>query len=243
MSGSVRGDERIADVGVLIPAYRAGPTVGDVARAALAHAGHVVVVDDGSPDDTLVRAREAGARTLRHPRNLGKGAALATGFAELLRLEAGAVVTLDADGQHDPGEIPLFASAWRETAADVIVGARLDGFESMSGGRRFGNRFSSAAVRFFRGPALPDTQCGYRLYSARFLRSIRFRRRAYDAEVELLMRAAAAGYRVMPLPIRLLASDGRPTSHYRPWLDTYRMCRTVVFCGLVEPRPARAAED
>jgi glycosyltransferase involved in cell wall biosynthesis len=242
VSGSGR-DGQLPDVGVLIPAYRAGSTVGEVARAALDHARLVVVVDDGSSDNTFERAREAGALTLRHPRNLGKGAALATGFAELLRLGTEAVVTLDADGQHDPREIPMFAAAWRETAADVIVGARIEGFGSMSGGRRFGNRFSSAAVRFFRGPALPDTQCGYRLYSERFLRSIRFRRRAYDAEVELLMRAAAGGYRVMPLPIRVLAPDGRPTSHYRPWLDTYRMCRTVVFCGLVESRPARLAEE
>jgi len=223
-------------IAALIPAYRAATTVGGIVSRARRHLEEVVVVDDGSTDGSGEAARAAGARVLRHSTNLGKGAALATGFAKLLEEGATAIITLDADGQHDPDDIPRFVEAGRRTGADLVVGARADAFAAMSGGRRFGNRFSCAAVRFFRGPSLPDTQCGFRLYSRRFLESASFRRRSYDAEVELLMRAGLGGYAVVSIPVRVPAADGRATSHYRPWLDTYRMCRTVVFYSLVESR-------
>jgi len=223
-------------IGILIPAYNAVETIGDVVRAALAHGHEVTVVDDGSQDGSGEAAGAAGARVLRHEANRGKGAALVTGFTAYLERGAAAVVTMDADGQHDPAEIPRFVERYRKDAPDVIVGARLGAFESMSGGRRFGNRFSTAAVKFFRGPELPDTQCGFRLYSRAFLEATTFRRRRYDAEIELLMRAAAGGFRVASLPIHTPSPDGRATTHYRNWLDTYRMCWAVVHFSLIESR-------
>jgi len=223
-------------IGALIPAYRAAATLGPVARRALRHVDLLLVVDDGSPDGSGDAALAAGAQVVRHATNLGKGAALATGFAWLLERGATSIVTLDADGQHDPEEIPLFIAAERDTGADLVVGARLDAFAGMSGARRFGNRFSSAAVRFFRGPSLPDTQCGYRLYGRAFLEAAPVRRRSYDAEAELLMRAGIGGFRVVSIPIHVLAADGRPTSHYRPWIDTLRICRAVVEGSLVETK-------
>ena len=95
-------------------------------------------------------------------------------------------------------------------------------------GRRFGNRFSSGALQFFTGLTLPDSQCGYRLYAARFLRGLRLRRRAYDAEMELLLHAARRGCRIVTVPVGAPEVDGRATSSFRPWLDIYRICRTVV---------------
>ncbi|HXI03901.1 MAG TPA: glycosyltransferase family 2 protein, partial [Candidatus Saccharimonadales bacterium] len=183
-------------------------------------------------DATGEEAAAAGARVIRHRSNMGKGAALATGFSDLLSRGAGAIVTLDADGQHDPAEIPRFLEAWRRGGADLIVGARAGALDGMSPLRRFGNRFSTRAVRFFGGPDLPDTQCGFRLYTRRFLEAVEFRRRAYDAEAEILMLARAGGFRVASVSVRCPDPDGRGTSHYRPWLDTYRMCRTVVLCSL-----------
>lgn len=224
---------------VLIPAFDAGGTVEGVVRGALRHAADILVVDDGSRDGSGEAALKGGARVVRHAENRGKGAALATGFARLLGEGAEAIVTLDADGQHDPDGIPDFIEAWRATGADLIVGSRRDAFAAMSGPRRFGNRFSTAAVRLFRGPTLPDTQCGFRLYTRRLLHAAPFRRRAYDAEVEILMRAGIGGFRVASIPIRSPEADGRSTSHYRSWLDTYRICRTVVFYSLVESRMGR----
>jgi glycosyltransferase involved in cell wall biosynthesis len=229
---------------LLIPAFDAAGSVGDVVRAAAATGLEVLVVDDGSGDGTGDAAREAGARVIRHEINRGKGAALATGLSALASEGAGAVVTIDADGQHDPSEARGFVARWRAEDVDLIVGARLDGFERMCASRRFGNRFSTRAVRLFGGPDLPDTQCGYRLYSRRFIESVRFRRTAYDAEAEILMLAARHGFKVVSHPVASLEADGRSTSHYQPWLDTCRMCRTVVLCSMVTaltPRPSRPA--
>lgn len=233
-------------IAILIPAFEAAATIGRVVRAARAACpapADLLVVDDGSSDGTAEAARSGGAPVVSHPSNMGKGAALATGMGILTSRGARAIITLDADGQHDPVEIPRFVSAWREMRADLIVGARLDGFEAMAPLRRFGNRFSTKAVRLFGGPDLPDTQCGFRLYSRRLLEQVPFRRRAYDAEAEILMLASRRGFRIAPLRISSPDPDGRASSHYRPWLDTYRMCRTVVLCSLSARRRARRTAE
>lgn len=215
-------------IAALIPAYDAQATVGQVARGARRHLERVLVVDDGSADATAQVARETGAEIVRHPANRGKGAALRTGFTRLIAAGAEAVITMDADGQHDPDDIPRFVEAFRARGADLIVGSREAGFASMTRGRRFGNRFSCGALRFFTGLTVPDSQSGYRLYAAGFLESITLRRDAYDLEMEALLHVARGRKRLETIPVTVPAADGTPTSHFRPWLDTYRICRTVV---------------
>ncbi len=215
-------------VAALIPAYQAEPTVGRVAGRARALVDRVLVVDDGSRDGTGAAAARQGAEVIRHAANRGKGAALRSGFARLLDLGAGAVVTLDADGQHDPEDIPSLVAAHQRRGADLVIGTREGAFGAMTRGRRFGNRFSCSALRFFAGLELPDSQSGFRLYAAAFLRGLPLRRDAYDAEVELLLHAARGRARIACVAVRTPAADGAPTSHFRPWLDTYRICRTVV---------------
>ncbi|HET9482014.1 MAG TPA: glycosyltransferase family 2 protein, partial [Candidatus Polarisedimenticolia bacterium] len=101
-------------------------------------------------------------------------------------------------------------------------------FESMPPGRRFGNRFSSRALRLFAGLDLPDSQSGFRVYGGSFLRGLALKRHAYDAEIEALLVAAHRRSRIVTIPITVPEVDGRATSSFRPWLDTYRICRTVV---------------
>lgn len=221
-------------IGLLIPAYNAERTVEEAVRLGAVHVGKVVVVDDGSTDGTGARAAAAGAEVLTHPRNRGKGAALRTGFDRLLRTEAEAVVTMDADLQHDPRDIPGFVRAWHQTAADLVLGSRAGHFESMSRGRQVGNRFSCRALRFFTGLDLPDSQSGFRLYGAGFLRELTLRRDAYDAEVEVLLRAVRGRRRIETIPIHMTQPDGVATSSFRPWVDTYRICRTVVHFSICE---------
>jgi len=217
----------MAEFAAVIPAYDAALTIGEVVRRTAAVLPRVLVVDDGSADGTGARAEEAGARVLSHASNRGKGAALRTAFEALEREPLDAVITLDADGQHDPGDIPLFQEAFGRSRAGIIVGSRSSDFTSMSRGRRFGNRLASSALRLFSGLSLPDSQSGFRLYSMDFLRKVRPRRKAYDAEMELLMRAAAGGFRVESLALRKFVADGRAGSHFRPWLDTCRICTCV----------------
>ena len=142
---------------VVIPALNAQATIGPVVAAARRHVSRVIVVDDGSGDGTGAGARQAGAEVIRHPANLGKGAALTTAFEWLLaerraRATGGpggagdfeAAITLDADGQHDPDDIPAFVDLYRRERPAIIVGSRDRYFARMWGPRRAMNRFSSA---------------------------------------------------------------------------------------------------
>jgi len=226
----------------VVPALNAGATVGPVVAGALRHVRRVIVVDDGSTDDTAERARRAGAEVIRHPVNRGKGAALATAFGRLLsetppapgrastpaadRFEA--AITLDADGQHDPDDIPAFADLYRSHRPALIVGSRHRDFARMWGPRRAMNRFSSASLRFFAGVDLPDSQSGFRLYDAGFLARLPLEDGRYEAEMEVLMRAAEWRLPIASVPIRLRVVDGRATSHYRPLRDTFRIVGAVL---------------
>ena len=222
-------------IGGLIPALNAEATIASAVAGARRHLPTVLVVDDGSTDRTSQRAVSAGAQVIRHELNRGKGAALRTGFAWLLAREADAVVTLDADMQHDPEDIPRFLEAHARGGSDLIVGSRSMEFEAMTRGRRMGNRFSCGALRFFTGLDLPDSQSGFRLYGGDFLRSLDLRRDSYDAEMEALLQAARGRRRVEFISVRVPAVDGRATSSFRPWLDTYRICRTVVLFCILNP--------
>lgn len=229
-------DPGAIDLVVVIPAYDAAETVGEVVRGALRHLPRVLVVDDGSSDATAARAASAGAQVIRHAANLGKGAALRTAFAHLLSEHAtgnGApslegVLTLDADGQHDPDDIPRFIDRFRRERPAIIVGSRASNFHRMRGPRRVMNRFSCAALRFFVGADLPDSQSGFRLYDIRFLERVRLRGARYQAEMEALMQAADWGLPLASVPIRLRIVDGCSTSHYRFWADTFRIIGSVL---------------
>jgi len=221
----------MGDLAAVIPAYNAAETVGQVVGGCRRFLSSVVVVDDGSVDDTRGRAEAAGARVLSHPRNRGKGAALRTAFGILLAERFDALITLDADGQHDPADIPRFTEAFRASGAGLIIGSRSEAFAGMSAGRRFGNRFSSAALRTFSGLRLPDSQSGYRLYAAPFLRSVSPTGESYELEMEMILLAAARKVRVETIPVRVPVADGRALSHFRSIRDTYRICACVVGFG------------
>ncbi|HKQ62916.1 MAG TPA: glycosyltransferase family 2 protein [Candidatus Polarisedimenticolaceae bacterium] len=212
----------------LIPAYQAAGTVGGVVRATQRFLREVIVVDDGSSDATARIAREAGAQLLELGTHRGKGAALRRGFAHALDCGRSAVITLDADGQHDPAEIPRLIERWRDTEAGIVIGSRAGSSDAMTPIRRFGNRFSRGAVSLFAGIPVSDPQSGFRLYAAALLRAIRLRGEGYELESEIVVKAARAGFAVESVDIHLAQVDGTETSHYRPWRDTARICWAVV---------------
>jgi len=186
-------------VAVLIPAYQAGAQLQDVlARvAALAECSQVLVVDDGSTDDTAAVARAAGVRVLALPVNRGKGHALVTGFAALPDCDA--VVTLDADGQHPPECVPDFVRA-AEAGADLALGVRVRS-AAMPPLRRFANRFSSGWATWLAGQCVADSQCGFRLYGRRLLDRTPITPGRYEVESEVIVRAARLGFRLASVPI------------------------------------------
>jgi glycosyltransferase involved in cell wall biosynthesis len=163
-----------------------------------------------------------------HPQNRGKGAALKTGFAWALQHGYDVVITLDADGQHLPREIPKFLRARQETRADLIIGGRSHLFGQMLPRRRMANRFSAWSIAKASGTDVTDSQSGFRLYSANLLRHVHLHTEGFDMESEIIVHAGRRGFKVLTIPIDLGFVDGVSTSHYRPLKDTLRIAWTVL---------------
>ena len=173
----------------------------------------VLVVDDGSADDTAGRAEAAGAAVLREHPNRGKGAALQAGFRRALEEGWDAVVTLDADGQHDPAEIPRFLDAWRASHADLVIGRR--DFRRMPPARRLANEIGGRAFSWAVGRSIPDNQSGYRLLSSRLMAAmIGSEEAGFELEVDMIVVCLRAGWPLAWVPIRTIYA-GEP-SHIRP---------------------------
>lgn len=196
----------------LIPAYQEAPRIGAVVSAARRHVP-VTVVDDGSTDNTADVARLAGAEVLVQTPNQGKGAALRTGFRHLLATGADAALTLDADGQHDPADIPAFLASHEQAAADLIVGRR--DFRRMPAVRRLSNVLGGVALSWAVGSEVPDNQSGFRMVGRQLMDAmLDSRESGFEFEVEMIAVCIAEGLTLRWLPIRTIYA-GEP-SHIRP---------------------------
>ncbi len=214
---------------VVIPCKNLESEVGEVVRGVLGlDLGlDVVVINDGSTDGTSAAAEAAGAHVLEHEVNLGKGAALKTGFEYAVAKGYDAVVTMDGDGQHDPSAIPDFLDALETSDADIIVGTRMHAVGEMPKLRIWTNRTTSRIVSLITRQNIPDSQSGYRLIKIRVLRDIvtSFVTTRYDTESELLIRAARRGYRTAAVAITSIYTGA--VSHINPIVDTLRFVRLV----------------
>ena len=215
-------------IAVLIPAYNASESLRGVIEGIKDYTLAIVVVDDGSRDATAEIARAAGAQVLRHTRNRGKGTALQTGFRFILNQGYKAIITMDADGQHDPSFIPHFIRAYNEGRGNIIIGSRAGEFDAMNWLRRFWNQLGVKAVSKLTGTPLTDTQSGYRLISAEVLQGLPLRAAGYEMELELLIKACKRGHTVVDIPVITRFVDGRPSSHFRPVRDTWLVCRAFL---------------
>jgi glycosyltransferase involved in cell wall biosynthesis len=213
-------------IAAAIPAYDAARSVGSVVGRTLAIVPNVLVVDDGSRDGTAEAARTAGGEVHVLPANRGKGAALRAAFDILFARGFTGVVTLDADGQHLPEEIPRLLAAAPE--ADLILGTRDHLFAEMSLVRRLSNRLSSRAISLAAGRAISDVQTGFRLYTRGLIERTGFPESRFEAESAVVVRAVRLGLRVATIPVRLGHADGRATSHYRPIVDSARIASAVI---------------
>jgi glycosyltransferase involved in cell wall biosynthesis len=205
---------------VVIPAYREGKAVGEVVRGARQYCHHVIVVDDGSKDDTAQVAREAGAVVQQHKTNCGKGAALVTGFKAARSLGVEYVITMDADGQHDVDEIPKFVEAYRRTGIPVLIGNRMISTAGMPLIRRATNRVMSFMLSRTMHNYVPDTQCGFRLYRSDILPFISAASAHFAAESETLLHVAERGIRIDSVRISTIYNSRN--SNINPLVDTFR---------------------
>lgn len=207
----------------LIPANNEKDHIQAVVTAARQHLA-VLVVDDGSRDDTAQQAAAAGARVVRHPVNRGKGAALITGFQESLKMGCEAVITLDADGQHDPAEIPLFLEEYARSGAALVIGRR--DYSKMPFPRNLSNTFGrwmiSAAVR----QDIPDNQSGYRLIGRPLMELLTASRETgFELEVAMIALCLKRRLGLGWVPIRTIYSDQK--SHIRYWHHIRHYFRVV----------------
>jgi glycosyltransferase involved in cell wall biosynthesis len=211
----------------VIPAYEASDSIAAVVRGvrAICPALHIVVVDDGSRDATYSMALASGAdQVLRHAVNLGKGSALVTGFAALLAHEPRfeAVVTFDADGQHDPACLPALLDALE--SADLVIGARRRRGTSMPWHRRVANGLSTRAIAWCAGRPIRDAQCGFRGIRRTLLERVPHEGERYEAETAFVIRAARAGAIIAQTEI---PTRYGPPSHFRPLRDAARVVATI----------------
>jgi glycosyltransferase involved in cell wall biosynthesis len=227
-----RKEQQSWRLAVLIPALDCERTIAATIQGAKEMVRTVVVVSDGSTDATAEKAAAAGAEVVRHPTNLGKGAALTSGMDLLAQRGFTHVLTMDGDGQHLADQIPLLLQTAGEHPHAIVIGARQVAAGETTALKLFGNRSANRWVEIACGERLPDTQSGFRVYPLRCTLDLRVRARRFAFESEVLIRAARANVPILSVPVRAhYPPPGERVSHFRPFRDTLRIIFVVL--GLI----------
>ena len=223
---------------LLIPAYNEARTIGQIVSRACKIMDPVIVIDDGSRDDTAQIAQDSGAFVLKHRVNSGKGSALRTGFQYALDQGYDAVITMDSDGQHDVDDIPGFLKVFKENYSlrkrrrgrsgkekvlGVIIGSRMHDISTMPAVRKCTNKLTSFIGSLLVHQEIEDSQSGFRLISTDVLRTVELETSGFEMESELLIKASRVGFRIVSVPIKTIY--GQEVSKISPVADTVRFLR------------------
>ncbi|NVM24669.1 MAG: glycosyltransferase family 2 protein [Desulfobacterales bacterium] len=212
----------------VIPAFNNETTISKVVEKTRREIDHVVVVDDGSTDETARLARDAGAHVIRVSKNRGKGNALRISFKYALVNNFDATITLDSDLQHDPSEIPKFIEHHATNRSKIVIGARLHGRGKMPRIRYANNIIGTYTFSWLIGQPVEDSQCGFRLYDREVMENIHVLNDGFEAEADILLRAGKRGYKMGFVPIKTIYfSNHEHRSYYRPIKDTFRI--SIIF--------------
>jgi glycosyltransferase involved in cell wall biosynthesis len=208
----------------LIPAYNEGPTIQQVVKQVSAFLP-VLVVDDGSRDDTAQQAAQGGAVVIEQKPNQGKGVALRTGFLYAIEQHYSVVITLDGDGQHDPAEIPAFLDRYKNFPSDLLIGART--FQQMPPVRRMANTLGRSLFSWALRQPVMDNQSGYRLISRRMMEAmLTCGECGFEFEVDMLVVCVERGFQLDWTPIRTIYGD--QGSHISPLKHAFHFFRMVL---------------
>jgi glycosyltransferase involved in cell wall biosynthesis len=216
----------------VIPAFNEARSITAVVAGVRGTVAHVIVVDDGSSDDTAYRARAAGAEVLVHGVNRGKGHAVRTGIARVLNGAFTHVLFLDADLQHLPHEAAALLAEAEASGAEIVLGERRFERSRMPASRYHANRIGSQVLSWFVGVPVQDTQCGFRVFRVDALRPLKLSASGYEIETEMLVKVCRRGGRIASVPIT--AVYGHQRSKLRPVLDTTRTCFLAVYYRFLE---------
>lgn len=218
-----------ANAVIVIPAYNEAATIRTVVQRAMQH-GPVVVVDDGSTDDTVAQLDGLGVTVLRNEQNSGKAASLWRGMQHALSQGAAAVISIDGDGQHAPEDIPRLLAVSARLPRAVVIAARLRDRDSAPRARRIANGVADFWISWAAGRSIVDSQSGFRLYPAELLHSYvpRLRKRGgFVFESEILIDAVRCGFDCVAVPIDTVYHAGARPSHFRPVADIARIVLMV----------------
>lgn len=223
-----------SNIAVVIPALNEALRIRGVVEGALAECPNVIVIDDGSDDDTVERIRDLPVIVLRHPQRMGKGASLRDGFAEALRRGFTGILTMDGDGQHAASDIPRLIDAGNRHPGHIVIGARLRKRSLQPGYRRIANAFGDWGVAWGTGYGIADSQSGQRLYPAAVAALADVAGDDFVFEAQILISASRQlGVRCVSVPIeaRYQCADSLEqfrVSHFRPWRDFRRITVHIV---------------
>jgi glycosyltransferase involved in cell wall biosynthesis len=188
----------------VIPAYNEEKSIGNIIKETKKYVSKIIVVDDGSRDNTYKVAKRGNVTVLRHIINLGKGAALKTGCDFAVKNNAQIIIALDADAQHDPKEIPNFLESIKSN--DMVFGYRKSN-KKMPLILKFGNWFINKIIKLLYGVAIRDSQCGYRVFTSKAYKKIRWNASNYSMESEMVAKAGRYNLRYTEVPIKTIYSN------------------------------------
>ncbi|HEU5123935.1 MAG TPA: glycosyltransferase family 2 protein [Verrucomicrobiae bacterium] len=209
-----------AECAVVIPCLNESATIGNLVERVRAYLPTILVVDDGSIDDTARIASKAGATVVKHPESLGKGAALRTGWKWVRDQKFQWTLTMDGDGQHSPTDIPAFLKRAEQAKADLVIGNRMMNPRGMPWIRRTVNRWMSERISTLAGCKLPDSQSGFRLIRLNALPDLPPTIQHFEIESEVLLAFARARRRIEFVPIQVIYKTEQSKIH--PLVDTVR---------------------
>jgi glycosyltransferase involved in cell wall biosynthesis len=213
------GIEKIKPL-IVVPVYNHAGTLREVVLKALDVCSDILVVDDGSVDGSGEAILDLPARFIRHEQNRGKGAAIRTAAEEARRLGMSHIITIDADGQHDPADVSQFIPVIRNNPLAIVIGKRIFNSKTVPFLSRFGRSFSNFWTRVETGCSLKDTQSGFRAYPVVLLEWLKLHDKRYSFEVEILVKAAWAGITLEEVDISVYYPEpDKRISHFRPFMD------------------------
>ena len=210
---------------VIIPTYNNAATLANVIDDVAKFSNHIIVVNDGSTDNTVNLLKNYPlVQLISYSKNVGKGWALRKAFKYAVEKNYDYAITIDSDGQHFAKDLPLFLAKAKDYPNAIIVGSRNMNQESVPGGSSFGNKFSNFWFKAETGKSCPDTQSGYRLYPLQAIKKMCFFSRKYEFEIEVLVRATWKGVDVVSVPVTVYyAPKNERVSHFRPFKDFFRI--------------------
>jgi glycosyltransferase involved in cell wall biosynthesis len=213
-------------IAIVIPAYNEEKVIGDTIDKIAFDKKDIVVVDDGSSDDTSTIAKERGTVVLRHNTNLGKGRAHKTAFQYALKSGYDWVITMDADGQHNPDEISLFINAMKNNKGDIIIGERNLCLRTMPFIRFMVNLLTSFIVSILCEKRIKDSQSGFRAIKRDVLLNVPLSTNNFQTESEIIVKAVRMRYKVASIPISVIYRNEK--SYINPIIDTLRFISLAV---------------